>query len=79
MQIVKALAIILEPFTPLTAEKLWGLLNLPDNVHKQTWSEATTPIQSGHKINKAEPLFHKILANEKELQTLLEEGKSKAG
>jgi methionyl-tRNA synthetase len=79
MQIVKALAIILEPFTPLTAEKLWGLLNLSGSVHEQTWGEATTPIQSGHKINKAEPLFHKILANEKELQTLLEEAKSKAG
>ncbi len=79
MQIVKALAIILEPFTPLTAEKLWGLLSLPGSVHEQTWGEATTPIQSGHKINKAEPLFHKILASEKELQTLLEEGKSKAG
>ena len=79
LQIVKTLAITLEPFTPLTAEKLWGLLNLPGNVHEQAWGEATTPIQSGNKINKAEPLFHKILANEKELQTLLEEGKSKAG
>ncbi|MDH5438818.1 MAG: methionine--tRNA ligase [Candidatus Bathyarchaeota archaeon] len=78
MQIVKVLAIILEPFTPLTVEKLWGLLNLLGNVHEQKWGEATTPIQSGHKINKAEPLFHKILVTEKELQTLLEETRSKA-
>jgi len=79
MQIVKALAIILEPFIPLTAEKLWSLLNLPGNVHEQTWDEAATPLQSGHKINKAEPLFHKILVTEKELQTLLEGARSKAG
>jgi len=79
MQIVKALPIILEPFTPLTAEKLWSLLNLPGSVHEQMWDEANTPIQSGHKINKAEPLFHKILATEEELQTLLEEARSKAG
>jgi len=79
MQIVKALAIILEPFTPLTAEKIWTLLNLSGNVHEQTWDEATAPIQSGHKTNKAEPLFYKILATEKELQTLLEKARSKAG
>jgi len=79
MQIVKALAVIFEPFTPFTAEKLWGLLNLSGSVHEQMWDEAKTPIQSGHKINKAEPLFQKISATEKELQTLLEEAKLKAG
>lgn len=79
VQIVKALAITLEPFIPLTAENLWGLLNLPGNVHEQAWGKATTPLQSGHKINKAEPLFHKIEASEKELQTMLEEARSKAG
>jgi len=79
MQIVKALAITLEPFTPATAEKFWSLLNLSGSVHKQRWSEATTPIEPGHKMSKAEPLFHKVLATEKELQALLEEARSKAG
>ncbi len=79
VQIVKALATILEPFTPSTAEKLWDLLNLSGSVHEQTWQEATTPIQSGHRINEAEALFHKVSVTEKELQKLLEEERSKAG
>lgn len=77
VQIVKALAITLEPFIPLTAENLWRLLNLRGHVHEQAWSEATEPLKSGHKINKAKPLFTKILATEKELQTMLEEASSK--
>ncbi len=77
VQIVKALAITLEPFIPLTAENLWRLLNLPGQPHEQAWSEATEPLKPGHKINKAKPLFTKILATEKELQTMLEEASSK--
>ncbi len=79
VQIVKALAVTLEPFIPLTAEKLWRLLNLSGKVHEQTWSEATFPVQSGHKISEAEPLFHKIEATEEELQAMLEKVRLNAG
>jgi len=77
VQIVKALAITLEPFIPLTAENLLRLLNLPCHAHEQAWSEATEPLKSGHKITKAKPLFTKILATEKELRTMLDESSSK--
>ncbi len=75
-QIVKNLAITLEPFTPFTAEKLWKLLNLPGLVHEQTWSETRKDLTPGHKINKAKPLFSKIKATEEELQIRLEQARS---
>jgi methionyl-tRNA synthetase len=79
VQIVKALAVTLEPFIPLTAEKLWGLLNLSGNVHEQAWSEATVPLQPGHKINKSKPLFHKVEATEEELLTMLQKARINTG
>jgi methionyl-tRNA synthetase len=75
-QIVKNLAITLEPFTPFTAQKLWKLLNLPDIVHEQTWNETKKDLPPGHKINKAKPLFSKIKSTEEELQIMLEKARS---
>jgi methionyl-tRNA synthetase len=72
VQLVKQLAITLEPFIPFTAEKLWQLLNLPGSVHEQTWSETEKELSPDHKINKAKPLFSKITVTEEELQAKLE-------
>ena len=77
-QIVKALAILLAPFIPFTAEELWKLLNLPGNVHKQRWEGALKPLPVGHKIGKAKPLFRKVEANEEELQAMLEKVRMKS-
>lgn len=62
-QIVKALATLLEPFLPYTADRIWSLLNLEGEVHKQQWSEALEKLQAGHKISKPKPLFTKIEAD----------------
>lgn len=78
VQIVKNLAITLEPFIPFTAEKLWKLLNLPGSVHEQAWEETEKSIPPGHKINKAKPLFQKIVATEEELQAMLEKVRAEA-
>jgi len=67
------LAIILEPFIPFTAEKLWKLLNLPGSVHEQTWNETEKELPPDHKINKAKPLFSKIDESEEELQAKLDQ------
>ena len=75
-QIVKQLAIILEPFIPFTAEKLWKLLNLPGSVHEQTWNETEKELSPDHKINKSKPLFSKIEDTEEELQAKLEEARA---
>ena len=76
IQIVKILAITLEPFTPFTAENLWQLLNLPGNVHEQAWDETEKDLPTGHKINKAKPLFQKVKATEEELQMMLEKARA---
>ena len=75
-QIVKQLAIILEPFIPFACEKLWTLLNLEGSVHEQLWSETEKELPPGHKINKARPLFSKIEESEEELQAKLEKVRS---
>ena len=70
-QIVKALAVVSAPFIPSTAEQLWQTLNLSGSVHKSRWGEALTPLEAGHKIAKAKPLFRKIDADEKQLDEML--------
>jgi methionyl-tRNA synthetase len=72
-QIVKNLALVMEPFIPFTAEKLWALLNMNDSVHEQTWYETEKELPPGHKINRAKPLFSKIVESEEGLQKRLEE------
>ncbi|MCW4037169.1 MAG: methionine--tRNA ligase [Candidatus Bathyarchaeota archaeon] len=59
-QIVKALSILLEPFLPFTAERMWALLNLPGSIHEQKWGEIDMELASNHVIKKPEPLFSKI-------------------
>jgi methionyl-tRNA synthetase len=70
-QIVKALAIISAPFIPGTAEKLWQTLSLSGTAQKSRWEEALTPLEVGHKIAKAKPLFQKIDADEEQLDKML--------
>ncbi|MCW4020865.1 MAG: methionine--tRNA ligase [Candidatus Bathyarchaeota archaeon] len=72
-QIVKALAVLLEPFVPFTAKKLCSSLNLPREI---LWEDALKPLPAGHKIKEAKPLFHKIKASERKLQEMLEKVRS---
>jgi len=69
VQIVKAISVLIEPFTPFTSSDLRNLLNLPENIR---WEDALTPILPNHKIKEAKPLFHKIEASEEEIQDMLE-------
>jgi methionyl-tRNA synthetase len=58
---VRALAILLEPFTPSSAEKIWNLLNLEGSVHEQKLASASKiKIKPGHKIKQPEIIFQKI-------------------
>lgn len=72
VQIVKALAIVSEPFMPQTAKKIWKILELPEHVGRPRWEEATAPLEPGHKIGKPEPLFRKIEADEEKLDETLQ-------
>lgn len=60
IQVVRVLAVMLEPFLPFSAEKLWKLLNLPGEIHNQRWSDIGQELAAGHEIVKPQPLFRKI-------------------
>ncbi|MDI6799041.1 MAG: methionine--tRNA ligase, partial [Candidatus Aenigmarchaeota archaeon] len=61
VNLVKILAILLEPFIPFTAEKLWQQLNLDGSVHKQDFENLDKfVIAAGHRIGRIEPLFKKF-------------------
>jgi methionyl-tRNA synthetase len=76
-QIVKAVAVVSAPFIPTTSEQLWQTLNLPGSIHKSRWDEALKPLEAGHKIAKAKPLFNKIDADEKKLDEMLAQVREK--
>ena len=70
-QVVKAATVVSAPFMPTTAEQLWQTLNLSGSVHESRWEEALKPLDVGHKIAKAKPLFQKIDADETKLDEML--------
>jgi len=61
LQLEAALAVLMEPFLPFSAERLWKMLNLPGSVHDRLWHE--TPklrLEEYHTLGKKEILFQKI-------------------
>jgi methionyl-tRNA synthetase len=77
-QVVKAIAVVSEPFMPQTAQQLWQTLNLEGSVDKSNWNDALKPIEAGHKIAKPTPLFHKIDSDEAKLEEMLAQIRAKA-
>jgi len=58
---VSTLAILLEPYIPFSAERLWQQLNLEGSVHGQNWNSASKlTIPEGHRINQPTVLFQKV-------------------
>ncbi|MCW4044194.1 MAG: methionine--tRNA ligase [Candidatus Bathyarchaeota archaeon] len=70
-QVVKALAVASAPIMPGTAEQMWQTLGLAGSVHWCRWSDALEPLEEGHKIAKASPLFRKIDSTAEQLDELL--------
>jgi len=70
-QVVKAIAVVSEPFMPQTAQQLWQTLNLSGAVQESNWNDSLKPIEAGHKIAKSIPLFHKIDSDEAKLEEML--------
>lgn len=62
----RSIAILLEPFIPFAAEKMWSQLNLAGSVHGQSWQSASDAgaVPAGHALGKVEPIFKKIEAKE---------------
>ncbi len=72
---VRSLAIMLEPFIPFSAEKIWNQLKLGGSVHEQSWQSAkdAKAVSPGRELGKVEPIFRKIEAKE------IEQWKNKLG
>jgi methionyl-tRNA synthetase len=77
-QVVKAIAVVSEPFMPQTAQQLWQTLNLTGAIQEIDWTYALKPIEAGHKIAKSTPLFHKIDSEEAKLEEILAQIRARA-
>jgi methionyl-tRNA synthetase len=61
LQVVRSLAILLEPVVPALAQKIWSILNLEGTPCSAGWeSAAQLALQPGHALNNAEILVTKI-------------------
>jgi methionyl-tRNA synthetase len=66
---VRSLAIMLEPYMPFSAEKIWSQLNLLGSIHGQKWDSASEIVVSpNQRIANVEPLFRKIATKEIEVE-----------
>jgi methionyl-tRNA synthetase len=61
VQLQLALAVLMEPFLPFSAEKLWKMLNAPGSHRNQRWHEIPAlRLPDNHPLGKREILFGKI-------------------
>jgi methionyl-tRNA synthetase len=61
VQLQAALAVLMEPFLPFSAEKLWGMLNAPGSHRDQRWDDIPGfRLPDQHALGKREILFGKI-------------------
>jgi len=64
-QVVKALAILLAPFLPATADSLWEMLQQPGTIYEAGFQAAyESPLPAGRSIKRPRPLFSKVNAEE---------------
>ena len=59
---VRAISILLYPFIPKSADKIWNQLGIHEELSDQNWYQASNPlIKGGHKIsNHIAPIFTRI-------------------
>lgn len=60
LRVVKALAVMLYPVIPTSAEKIWSLLGYTDSLASRSWGEALEPLTPGQAMPEPKPLFSKI-------------------
>ncbi len=73
LQLCKALSVIMAPFLPFSAQKVWKMMNLQGEVEQQNWDTAgSEELVPGHQLGKPEILFQKIEDEviEREIQKL---------
>jgi methionyl-tRNA synthetase len=60
LQLLKAIAILIEPVLPTTVEKLWRQLGQTGDVHKTRVGDCLIPLEPGTPLTKPQLLFEKI-------------------
>jgi methionyl-tRNA synthetase len=61
IQLQAALAVLMEPFLPFSAERLWRMLNAPGSNRDQRWNGVPNlRLADNHPLGKREILFSKI-------------------
>jgi methionyl-tRNA synthetase len=60
-QVVRTLAVLLEPVVPKMASAIWGFLNQKTGIYEDGWDSASEfGVKEGSKINKPEILINKV-------------------
>jgi len=60
-QVIKGLAVLMEPVLPFSARKLWKMLNFNTPFENQNWDDAgKADVPAGHQLSKPKILFKKI-------------------
>jgi len=63
--LIRNLSIVMEPFLPGSAERIWEMMQLSGSVHEQSWEGAKgLKVEAGHKIGKPKGLYKKIEAEQ---------------
>ncbi|MEJ2245923.1 MAG: methionine--tRNA ligase [Acidobacteriota bacterium] len=61
LRLMAALAVLMEPFLPFSAERLWEMLNGPGSHRDRNWASIPDiTLADGHPLGKRELLFEKI-------------------
>ena len=60
LQLLKAIAILIEPAMPSVGERLWQQIGEPDNIHETTIKQCLDPLIPGTALPKPKILFKKL-------------------
>lgn len=77
LRLVRALSVMMAPFTPFAADRLWRMLGQKGSVHDAGWEAALAPIGAQTELGEPKILFAKL-----ELETIIgptEDGPKKKG
>lgn len=63
VQMIKAIASLIQPFLPNASEKIWKLLNLAGTAEEESLENTCKLVPPKHKIGRVEPIFKKLDIN----------------
>ena len=60
LQLTKALCVLIDPFLPFTARKLWKMLGEEGDIDSARWEDGKVPLPVGRRLPPPLPLFRKL-------------------